>query len=463
MTLLRFAAAYVDEQWITPCYVRLNPEGHLLAISEAAPEGMPVEEHSGYLIPGLSNGHSHSFQYVMAGMAEHLKLGREADDFWSWREAMYRVANSIDPDQLLEVSTQFYMALLEEGYTGVCEFHYLHHDKAGQPYADLTRMGGVLMEAARRAGIELTLTPVYYHQSSPGVPLRREQRRFYFADTDAYLLLLEQTSSLARDHYPEVQIGYGVHSLRAAPLGDIKTVLGTHWTLGPAHLHASEQAEDARIFEVSYRSRAIDWLYDNISLDTHHHLVHATHINDVEVKKLVATQATVVLCSTTEANLGDGIFPLPEFHMQGGSWAIGSDSQVNLSPFIEMRMPELVHRLLLEKRNILCKGQELDSGKLLFDRVLKGGRSSLGRSTRSFVIGQPFQGIVLDAEHDRLLARPLSQVLSILVFTGDRSLIAEVWSRGKKRVQQGRHRERALYRPGFERSMLQLMQELSGI
>lgn len=460
MKILKFTAAYVNFEWLQPAYVCLDSKGCLLSIGGDAPsEKTQLEEVEGYLIPGMANAHSHSFQYAMAGMAEHVRAGHLAENFWTWREQMYRLALRIDPEQLLELSTQFYMSLLEEGFTSVCEFHYLHHDPLGKAYARPYEMSAVLMEAARRAGIHLTLTPIYYNQAAPGVALKTEQRRFYFADVDSYLHLLEQVSTYARDHYPEVIVGYGVHSMRAAPLGDIKSILATHWAIGPAHLHVSEQSEDVRAFEEAYRIRAVDWLYDNVPLDVHHNLIHATHINSLEIRKLAASGATVVLCPSTEANLGDGIFPLPDFHALGGSWCIGTDSHVNLSPWLEMRSPELVHRLLLERRNILCRDDQVHSGTIIFDRVHTSGRKALGLSHKSYPIGQSFEGIVLDPDHDRLLERPLDQVLDILVFAGDKSLIHSVYSQGERQVLRGQHHRRLEHRSEFRRVMKDLLRE----
>ncbi len=458
MSVLKFSAAYRDGTWIEPCYVELSPEGRLLSLGQSDPNAGEVEERRGYLVPGMSNGHSHSFQYAMAGMSEFINPLHMVDNFWSWRDSMYKLANQIDPDQLLELSTQFYMALLEEGFTGVCEFHYLHHDQGGKAYAEPYRMSSVLLEAANRAGINFTLCPVYYQQAAPGVALKPEQKRFASEDVDTYLHLLEQIATYGRSHHPDMIIGYGVHSMRSASLLDIKMILSAHWTPGPAHVHVSEQSEDARVFESTYGTRAIDWLFDNAALDVHHHLIHATHINSVEVRKLAASGATVVLCPSTEANLGDGIFPLPDFHRLNGSWCIGTDSHVNISPFAEMRALELTHRLLLEKRNILCSEEDgLDSGQLIFDRVAAAGRRALGQKAEPFAVGELFEGVVLDADHDRLLERPLSSVLGVLVFVGDRTLLKEVYAKGKRRVVNGEHEDRARYRGPYRQAMKSLM------
>ncbi len=459
--ILQYRAGYVGEQWVSPCFVSIDEAGRILDIGSQKPLEAISQLSNGYLLPGFANAHSHSFQYLMSGMAEQLQAGHETDDFWSWREQMYQLADVLDPQQLMELTTRFYQVLLEYGYTSVCEFHYLHHDKSGKPYEQPAALAEAIMEAAKRAGIRLTLVPVYYHQSAPGKAIQPQQRRFYCKDTDEYLSLLEQIANVNRKLYPEVLVGYGVHSMRAAPPRDIKTILGTHWALGPAHLHVSEQSSDALLFEQTYHCRAIDWLYDNVPLSDHHNLVHATHINSVEIKKLVASKATVVLCPSTEANLGDGIFPFPEYFSQGGTFCIGTDSHVGLCPFGEARFPETFHRLFLEKRNILANAQQMDSGALLFNHVQSSGRKALGLVGEAFKPGQPFDAIVLDSEHDRLLERPLDSVLGIAMYAGDRSLIEDVYVQGKRMVQGGRHVNRDQTKESFRKVLHGVMQELN--
>ncbi|WP_141731269.1 formimidoylglutamate deiminase [Oligoflexus tunisiensis] len=459
--VLQFKAGYVQDEWITPCFVSLDDLGRISAIGSEHPAQAITEKHEGYLLPGFANGHSHSFQYLMSGMAERLERGHESDDFWSWREKMYQLAAVLDPEQLLDLTTRFYQSLLEYGYTSVCEFHYLHHDKSGHAYAQPATLSISIMEAARRAGIRLTLVPVYYHQAAPGKPIQPRQRRFYCKDTDEYLGLLEHIANANRKLYPEVLVGYGVHSMRAAPPRDIKTILGTHWALGPAHFHVSEQSSDALAFEQAYHCRAVDWLYDNVPLSDHHNLVHATHINTVEIKKLVASQATVVLCPSTEGNLGDGIFPFPEYFNQGGNFCIGTDSHVSLCPFGEARYPEIVHRLFMEKRNLLCQHGALDSGQILFDHVQTSGRRALGLTGEAFDLGQPFDAIVLDGSHDRLVERPLSHVLGIAMYAGDQNLIDAVYVQGIKQVSGGQHLRKRETVESFRKVMRQVTADLT--
>jgi len=462
MKWFKFKAAYVDAAWQSPFYIQVDSHGKILKTSRDEIKE-PCEFFDDYLVPGIPNGHSHSFQYVMTGLSERILPGREKDDFWFWREQMYQLANDIQLDELLAVTTQLYMNLLEQGYTSVAEFHYLHHDPSGSPYARPTQIAEVLMQAAEQAGILLTLVPVYYNQAAPNVAIKPQQRRFHFQAADLYLSFVEQAVAVSKASFPDVTIGYGVHSMRAAPLDDIKTILSGAWTKGPAHLHVSEQTEDVRSFVAAYGARPIDWLYDNIPLSSQHNLVHATHISPEESQKIITSGATVVLCLTTEANLGDGIFPIMEYQKNGGSWCIGSDSQVNLNPFLEMQMPELVQRFIERRRNVFCSEGQPDSGSILFDKVVSSGRKAVGHEEGSFKVGSYLEGLLVDSQHDRILERPLNSLLSVMVFAPEPTMLKAVFSKGAKRVENGRHVGRKSNQEPYGKALRRLMKGLSSL
>ncbi len=463
MSWIKFTSAYVDGSWKTPFFVELDDDGRIMNTTSMH-QGPVHESHSAYLISGVPNGHSHSFQYVMSGLSERVAPGRVDDDFWFWREQMYRLANAISPDELLSITTRLYCSMLEHGYTSVAEFHYLHHGEGGANYPRATQMAEVLFEAAEQAKIKLTLVPVYYNQAAPGLAIKQEQKRFYFKDTDRYLKFIEETTALAKVRFPSATVGYGVHSLRAAPLEDIKLILSTPWTQGPCHLHASEQIKDVESFVSAYGVRPIKWLAENTPLGARHNLVHATHVIPEERQLLGKSGATVVLCPTTEANLGDGIFPFLDYHRDGGSWSVGSDSQVNLNPFVEMAAPELTQRLLDQKRNVLVSDEAYISGDILFNAALTGGRRSVGLDEASYAVGSLFEGVLIDPDHDRIYGRPLDSILSILCYAPERDLIKCVYSEGVLNVVEGRHRlktDSSLYRKSLKR-LLPLITSSSG-
>ncbi|HEY4556465.1 MAG TPA: formimidoylglutamate deiminase, partial [Lysobacter sp.] len=306
----------------------------------------PHRTSHGWQLPGIANLHSHAFQRAMAGLAER-RGGAGDDSFWTWRETMYRFAARFDPDTLHAVATQLYVEMLEAGYTTVCEFHYLHHAPDGRAYADPAAMSRALVAAARETGIRLTLLPVLYMTGGfDGRALAERQRRFAHS-VDDYLALLE---SLRGETGPTVTVGCALHSLRAVPEDAMHAVLAALPDSTRVHVHIAEQT--AEVDEcVSVRgARPVRWLLDNAPVDARWTLVHATHLDAGEVRDLAASRATVAICPTTEANLGDGLFPLRDYLDAGGRWGIGSDSHVSVSPVEELRWLEYGQRLVTRRR-----------------------------------------------------------------------------------------------------------------
>ena len=303
--------------WLEPAYVAVDAQGRILQVVDAAPAAdIHVEEIPGYAIPGFQNAHSHAFQYAMAGLAEHLPAQAARDDFWSWRQAMYGLAQRVSPDEVEAIASMLYSEMLRCGYTAVTEFHYLHHDVSGAPYKNPAEMGARLMAAAARAGIHLTLVPVLYRQGGFGRPAMPAQRRFLADGLDSYARLLEATHAAAARQSGTL-VGVGVHSLRAVPPDEVRALLGQPFT-GPAHLHVAEQSQEVKDCVAHLGQRPVAWLLANLPLDQRFNLVHATHLDADEVQQLAATDATVVLCPSTEGNLGDGFYPLQDYLAPAG-------------------------------------------------------------------------------------------------------------------------------------------------
>src|SRR5690606_2045155 len=280
-----------------------------------------------FILPGIPNLHSHAFQRAMAGLAEHRT--HPQDSFWTWRELMYRFAARMDPDSTHAVATQLYAEMLEAGYTTVCEFHYLHHQPDGRPYDDPAAMSRALVAAARDTGIRLTLLPVLYMTGGfDGQPLSPRQQRFGH-DVDGFLRLLGSLQPLQDDM---LRIGCAFHSLRAVPEDAMRQVLAALPADAPVHLHIAEQVPEVDASLAARGERPVQWLLRRFAVDRRWTLVHATHLDADEVRGIAASGATVAICPTTEANLGDGLFPLRDYLDAGGRWGIGSDSHVSVSP-----------------------------------------------------------------------------------------------------------------------------------
>ncbi|MBT5093188.1 MAG: formimidoylglutamate deiminase [Halobacteriovoraceae bacterium] len=388
---------------------------------------------NGMLIPGFQNAHSHSFQYAMAGLAECIGQGKEHDDFWSWRESMYHLALKINPEQLQVLATQLYSEMLDHGITQVAEFHYLHHDKDGKQFQNLAEMGERLIAAASSVGMGITLIPIFYSKGGFGRGPGPEQRRFICATVNDYKKLCE-VSQLSCAHYKRAKLGLGVHSLRAASEDQIRDIVDMNTDGRPIHLHIAEQQKEVADCLEYYSKRPVRWLIDNFDVNSNFHLVHATHMDTSEVNQLAATGAGVVLCPSTEGNLGDGLFPLKTFAEAGGSYSIGSDSHIGLSPLEELRWLDYGQRLIEKKRNILCRDQGLESGELLFHQTYKTGTRAMGKTGTEnyFEVGSELTGVVIKDELPLLQATSSKKILSTLIYSYGKealkgTLVAGAW------------------------------------
>ncbi len=399
-----------------------------------------------FILPAIANSHSHAFQRAMAGLTE--RRGDPSDSFWTWREQMYRFAGKINPEQLYAIAAQLYGEMLEAGYSQVCEFHYLHHQPDGRPYADPAEMSKAIIRAAEDAGIGLTLLPVLYQTGGfDGRPLHAGQRRFGHA-LDDYLKLLE---SLRAQESHLLKIGVALHSLRAVPTDTLNALMPLLEGCDlPIHIHIAEQMAEVRECEAVRGARPVQWLLDNAPVDARWTLVHATHLHASEVKALARSKATVAICPSTEANLGDGFFALPDYLKAKGRFSIGSDSNVSVSVAEELRWLEYGQRLKHQQRNIAASEKQPAVGRFLLDAAAKGGWQSAGVPKRA-------DAIVLDADAPALFGATESDVAERFVFAGNRPLIDRVCVHGIDRVLGGRHVFRDPFAAGFRLAMTQLL------
>ena len=384
-------------------------------------------------LAGLPNLHSHAFQRAMAGLAE--RQSHPEDSFWTWRELMYRFAGKVTPASQYAIATQLYAEMLEAGYTTVCEFHYLHHQPDGRAYDDPAEMSQALIAAAQDTGIRLTLLPVLYMSGGfDGRPLGERQRRFGHT-LDAYLALLQSLRAIPDDR---LQVGIALHSLRAVPEPALREVLAA---VGadrlPIHIHIAEQIGEVQDCLALRGARPVEWLLDHAAVDARWTLVHATHLEAQEVQGIVRSGATVALCPSTEANLGDGLFPLRDYLQAGGHWGIGSDSHVSVSPVEELRWLEYGQRLATRRRNIAVSAQQPSTGELLYAQALQGGLRACGQAAAA-----AGDFIVLDDTAPALAGATPADLLDRFVFAGNRSLVRETHVGGERLVAEGRHRDR---------------------
>jgi formimidoylglutamate deiminase len=431
-----------------PCYTR---------VQEDAERGT-AQRLGRFVLPGMPNLHSHAFQRAMAGLAE--RRGDPEDSFWTWRETMYAFAGRIGPEELRAIAAQLYVEMLKAGYTQVCEFHYLHHQPDGKPYADPAQMSLALIEAAREAGIGLTLLPTLYMQGGfDGRPLSERQRRFGHA-LDAYLRLLEQLRKMENS---TLRVGLALHSLRAVPQDALRAVLEDSGLAdGPIHIHIAEQIGEVQDCLALRNARPVEWLLDHAPVDARWCLVHATHMNDDETRRVADSGAVAGLCPTTEANLGDGLFPLQAYMDAGGAFGIGSDSHISVSPVEELRWLEYGQRLVTRHRNIAVSESSNSVGETVWGDALFGGTQASGadigaiEGAESEADSTPRADLlVLDDDAPLLAARATHNLLDTFLFAGNVPLVRDVMVNGAWCVRDFRHRDEAAigarYRAAVER------------
>lgn len=399
-------------------------------------------------VPGIANLHSHAFQRAMAGMAEHA-TGSTGDSFWTWRETMYRFAAGFDPDTLRAVALQLYVEMLEAGYTSVCEFHYLHHTPDGAPYAERAAMSHALIDAAREAGIRLTLLPVLYMAGGfDGRRLGERQARFGH-DVDGYLALLDALRPLQSD---TLRVGCALHSLRAVPADAMTRVVGPLPDDAPVHIHIAEQTAEVDECIASRGARPVRWLLDHTPVDARWTLVHATHLDDGEVRGIAASNATVAICPTTEANLGDGLFPLRAFLDAGGRIGIGSDSHVSVSPVEELRWLEYGQRLATRTRNVAVEHGTPGVATSLLRAVAASASTATGFDPDALA-----GDVVVFDEIPALVGASDVDALERWVFAGNRRAVRDVHVAGRCVVEDGVHRLRDAAFVGFRAAMATLL------
>ena len=429
----RFVApmAWVNGAWAADVLLEAGADGRWSGITPNAPHEAQrgAVRLGGAALPGLVNGHSHAFQRAIAGLTER-SAGAE-DDFWRWRDRMYSVANRVTPAQLEAIAAFLYTELLRAGYTQVCEFHYLHNDGYGRPYADAAEMSLALVRAAQRTGIGLTLLPTLYMRSGFGAKgLREDQRRF--ASTPDSVLRIAQAVTQQHGGDGRITSGIALHSLRAVDEAALLEAAAGAGRDMPIHIHIAEQQLEVDDCIARHGRRPIEWLLDKAPVDPRWNLVHATQSSTSELEGLRNKRASIVVCPTTEANLGDGVFDLPGWMGQSGRWAIGSDSHATRSWQEELRLLEYSQRLQLRQRNVAARAALCESSATaLFEGALEGGTAAAGLPLAGLAVSQRADFVVIDTASPALLGVPPDHLLDALVFSSPDARFSEVFVAGR--------------------------------
>jgi formimidoylglutamate deiminase len=430
--------AWINGRWQQGVCLEVDSSGFWSRITPEVPAAPDIATVlKGPVLPGMVNAHSHAFQRAFAGLSERRES--DADDFWSWRDRMYGVALRITPEQMRAVAAHLYVEMLQGGYTQVCEFHYLHHSESGAHYGDPATMAWAVAEGAADAGLGITLLPVLYERAGFAQPvLREDQRRF--AGTPDFIAGLQQT--LATSGRALMNAGVCIHSLRAAAPTSITQLLAHVGTQDmPIHIHIAEQMQEVHDCLAHTGKRPIEWLTESLPIDARWQLVHATHTQPAEIEAVAASGAGIVICPSTEGNLGDGLADLSAWLQHGVAMAIGSDSHVCRQWNEELRWLEYGQRMQLQRRNVAASpatGHTATAARL-FDAALAAGGQAAGQKKWGLIEGARADMLVLDLHASGLLGMPNSHLLDATVFACDSAPIRDVFVAGQQVIADGRH------------------------
>ena len=436
---LHFDLALLPGGWARDVRAEVSAGGDF---GEIVPGGDPAGARrvAGAVVPGIPNVHSHAFQRAMAGLTE---CGSTAEyGFRSWREQMYAFLARLSPDEVQVVASQLYAEMLRHGYTAVAEFHYLRNDPHGRPYSAPHEMALRLHDAAAATGIGLTLLPTLYRVADFGADAPLEEQRRFVATVDEILADRDTLrGALAGDG--NRRVGLALHSLRAVPPGDLTeavAALSAADPTAPIHIHLAEQITEVRACLSWSGASPVEWLLAHAPVDARWCAVHATHMTGEETRALAASGAVAGLCPTTEANLGDGVFPLASYLVAGGRWGVGSDSHVSVSPAADLRMLEYSQRLTMHERNVAGGRETHSTGRALLEGAWAGGAQASGRRLAAIRRGFRADVVVLDTDHPALVGRDEDRLLDAWIFSGEDTPVRDVMVGGDWVVEDGRHR-----------------------
>ena len=455
MGTLHAADALLPSGWARDVMLQWDDAGLLTRVETGHAPGAG-ERAAGPVLPGIPNVHSHSFQRAMAGLAE--VRGHPTDDFWTWREEMYRLVRLLEPEDVEAITAHLYIEMLKHGYTTVAEFHYLHNDRDGKPYEDRAELANCIVTGASAAGIALTLLPVLYAHGGFGhKPLAPAQQRFR-SDPASIISLLRD---LASWHLPSPLLRFGIapHSARAVDalllteMVDLAT--GLDHTM-PIHMHVSEQQGEVAECVATHGTTPLAWISDLVSLDQRWTLIHSTHLTGLEMRTAAKAGACLGLCPVTEANLGDGIFDFVPWFELRGTWGIGGDSHVSVSPFEELRALEYSQRLRLRVRNVASAEDRPDVAANLWNAAAAGGAQAVGQPVGALAVGRRADFVVLDGEDADFERLAAPARLAVAMFSGNSNRVRDVFVAGRPVIEQGRHPDEEEARGAFRQALSRL-------
>jgi formimidoylglutamate deiminase len=455
MASLFASDALLPGGWARDVLIEWDERGTITRADAGQPRGSAPQA-AGPVLPGMSNVHSHAFQRAMAGLAEF--RGHPTDDFWTWREEMYRLVTLLSPEDVEAIARHLYVEMLEHGYTSVGEFHYLHHDRGGKPYADRAEMSNRIVAAAQDAGIALTLMPVLYAHGGFGHKALAPAQRRFGGDARFIAGLVAELRDFHLPH-SSLRIGVAPHSVRAVDALMLTELVQEATRIDasmPIHMHLSEQTAEVNDCVATHGATPLDWVADLVPIDARWCFIHATHLTHLEMRKLAATGASVGLCPMTEANLGDGIFEFERWFQEEAPWCIGGDSHVSVSPFEELRALEYSQRLRHRVRNVAASEQLPDVAANLWLQAAEGGARAIAQPAGAIAAGKRADLVVLDASHADFESLAASAILGVAMFGGNSNRVRDVFLAGEPAVTGGRHPRREEAAAGFRAALRRL-------
>ena len=423
-TRLQFAAALIDEQWLENVVIGISADGWITSI-EGADDATEVDHvYDQVALPGMPNVHSHAFQRAFAGLSEYRTA--EQDSFWTWRSLMYDFLLKLTPEDMYVIARQLYLEMLLAGYTWVGEFHYVHNERDGFRYSNLAELSDAIVRAANDTGIGLCMLPVLYQRGGfDDSKLSGGQKRFELSNEE-FLALFEHLSKISKTNEENFSLGIALHSLRAVSVEAAKSVIESVNHGGPIHIHVAEQTQEIDDCQQAHGQRSVAFLLDNFDVNEQWCLIHATHLDDDELKRIASSNAVVGLCPTTEANLGDGIFRAQEFLAADGRVSIGSDSHCSIDFKDELRMLEYGQRLQHRQRAIL--GTNTASvGRNLYKKAAINGGQAIGVKTGLLKVGYRADMVLVDQNHPAIAGASGDRLLDRLLFcNADDPIVATI-------------------------------------
>ena len=440
--------------WTKDVLIEIDLTGTIISIAPNSKK-RNAQMYFDMVIPGMPNVHSHVHQIALAGRTERARNSNE--NFWGWRDMMYQFLKNITPSDLKVFAEYAFLEMLKSGYTSVAEFHYLHHDFYGKPYSNPAEMSLAIIKAANNLGIGLTILPVLYQYSNFGGRTATETQRRFVNNSDGFLRIIDEIIAQQKN-YTALTIGIAPHSLRAVGAKHLKQVL--HSLEGknlPTHIHIAEQKKEVEDCISYYGQSPIEWLFDKFEVDQSWCLIHATHINKPEIQIISQSNAIVGICPITEANLGDGIFKSFEFSKVNGKFGIGSDSNITINPFDELRILEYGQRLKLKKRNLLSGSSYMSTGRNLYEMAAQNGGIAIGRNVGKIAINYKADLIVINTNIPSLIAKRQDTVLDSLVFSENKNAITDVFVNGVHVIKNGFHRDQNRIIQSYKMVMTKLL------